>query len=152
MLLIPKTSPLTYPKIKEIKDQKIDHFFTFHFSLFTFHFSLHSQLTWGSRTLVPRYRRPGCLLSAILHCWSSNSDSRPNFFNCSQCARRALWSFCFFRTFARTSFLVRPLMLGAHRCPTCKECRDIVCVRKLKFFRATVKRLFRRKTVKHFLL
>ena len=45
----------TYKSFKKIKGPKTLHSLHFHF--FHFSLSLHSQLTWGSRTLVPRYRR-----------------------------------------------------------------------------------------------
>ena len=76
----------------------------------------------------------------------------PNFFQACQRARLALHIFRYFRTLAafqtffcfctlaRTSSHVRPIMmLGRHRCPTCKI--QIVSIRKQSFFKATGKEL-----------
>ena len=113
------------------------------FVTFNFFVTLLSASTFLNFSFEENRRE--CLMSTILDCCSTKSQSTPNFFQVCQRARRALQTFrCFrtlatlrtfrgFRTLARTSSQVRPItMLGRHRCPTCKI--HIVSIRKQKFF------------------
>ena len=106
----------------------IESFLTFNFLITLLSASIILHFTFEGN-------RRECLMSTILDCCSTNSQSTPNFFQVCQRARRALQIFRLVRTLVRTSSQVRPIiMLGPHRYPTCKKWKHIVSSCKAKVF------------------